>query len=172
MFIGAGAFMAYGYYQVRKIRKARDTLLDELKKKAQEMDDKRESIKQRLVKASELAQAQTELRAQAEMPSKNSLHSRYKNGLVEEITNLEYQKLDILKTVLAEGFDPMITVLNDAGGKEEMALSVYVNEALSTLNKVRPGGAAPEPEPNLPTEAKKIGKFVIYKGGKDDGTSH
>lgn len=169
---GLGCFLAYGAYQVHKIQKTRDKLLGELKKKAEEAQLKSDSIKERLVKASELAQAQMALRAQAEMPSKNALHSQYKNGLVAEIADLEQKKLDLLKTVLAEGFDPVITVVNDNGSKEEMALSEYVNVALADLGQRRPSEKLPETPPTSPGEPKRAGKFIVYTGGKNDGTTH
>lgn len=174
MVVGTGMFVGYGLYQVDKIKKAKATLIEELKKKVVTEDEKRTSIKERLIQASKIAQAQMELRAQAEMPSKNAVHSKYKNGLVHEINEMEQQKLDILRTVLAEGFDPMITVLHDGGTKEEIPLSAYVATAQSTAD----GGmgkketATPPPHPGMDQPPRKAGKFFVYKGGKDDGTSH
>jgi hypothetical protein len=165
---GAGCFMGYGWYHVNKIRKVKDALLNQIKAKAEEMDRQKNSIKERLTKASELAQQQMALKAQMEMPSQNALHSKYKNGLVGELQDMEQQKLDLLKTVLAEGFDPMITVVSETGVKTEIPLSTYVNEATVLLNEsVGTKPAAPEV-----LQPKKAGKFIVYQGGKDDGKSH
>jgi hypothetical protein len=172
-------FLGYGYYQVNKMKKIKDTLLDQLKAKVKEqvqgldIEQKKTSIKERLVKASELANAQMDIRAQMEMPSKNALHSRYKNGLIGELQDMEQQKLDLLRTVLAEGFDPMITVINESGAKSEIPLSTYVDEATGVLS--RHLGETPPPPPSDatdPTQPRKAGKFFVYKGGKDDGTTH
>jgi hypothetical protein len=173
LLVGAGMFIGYGFYQVKKIKNVKDLLIDEIKKKVTAEDDKRNSIKERLIQAAKIAQVQMELRAQAEMPSKNAAHSKYKNGLVAEINDMEQQKLDILRTVLAEGFDPMITVLHDGGTREEIPLSAYVATAQTTAD----GGtgkkdATPPPHPGMDQPPRKVGKFFIYKGGKDDGTTH
>jgi hypothetical protein len=171
--IGVGLFIGYGYYQVNKIRKTKDSLINALKAKAEEIKSKEASIKDRLVEAAKLAQTQMDLRAQAEMPSSNSLHSRYKNGLVAEIADLEQRKIDILRTVLGDGFDPMITVVNDAGVREEIPLSEYVATAADHLAKHGYGSEpTPPPVPTDPGQPKKVGKFIIYNGGKGDGTTH
>jgi hypothetical protein len=167
MIFGAGLLMAYGVF---KMKKAKSALIDQLRIKAQEMDQKEKSITDRLIKASDLAQAQMALRAQMEMPSKNALHSKYKNGLISELQDMEQQKLDLLRTVLAEGFDPTIAVIDGAGVKQDVLLSTYVNEAAVQLNESL-GDQAPMP-PTDPTQARKVGKFLVYKGGKDDGTTH
>jgi len=175
---GAGGVMIYGTYQMIKLEKSKKDLIKKLKEKVQSEStkvlteaEKMLSIKDRLVKATVIADQQNDLRAQAEMPSKNSLHSRFKNGIIGQIQDLEAQKLSILRTILAEGYDPTITVFRDGGVKEEMPLSVYVTQAEATLNMLLPPSP---PEPT--TEAsgpRKAGKFVIYTGGKnDDGTTH
>lgn len=166
MCVGAGLFLSYSAYQIYKIRKAKETLMSVITRKAKEMEDKKDSIKERLIAASELAQAQMAIRAQMEMPSKNALHSRYKNSLGTELQDMEEKKLGILRTILAEGFDPMITVINDAGKQDQVPLSSYVDQAATMLNDSR--GTPPMP----PQETKKVGKFIIHKGGKDDGTTH
>lgn len=171
MLTGAAIFVGYGYYQFNKIKKAKENLLDQLYKKTAEVEQKKELIKDRLTQASELAKMQMELRAQAEMPSKNAVHSKYKNDLVHEINDMEHRKLDLLRTILAEGFDPTITVFDETGQRNEVPLSSYVNEATNLL------GVRNDKQPEAPKdtglgEPKKVGKFLIYKGGKDDGTTH
>ena len=95
MFSGAAIFMLYGFYQVKKMRKKAVGLLakiDEIVAKAtSETEAKKDSIKERLVKASDIARLQMDLKSQVEMPSKNALHSRHKNGIVYEIKELEQE---------------------------------------------------------------------------------
>jgi hypothetical protein len=173
--MGFGVFVAYGSYQVRKLRKKRDDLFEEVKKKALEMETRSSSIRDRLAQASKLAQVQAELRMQAEMPSKNATHSRHKNGLISEMNDLELQKLDILRTILAEGFDPVITVVQDNGSKQDVPLSEYVATAQLTVDAIM-GGKTPEAPPvttnGNPDLPRQAGKFFVYKGGKPDGTTH
>lgn len=173
--MGFGAFVAYGAYQMNKLQKKKDGLLQEVKKRAAELDAKSSSIKERLAQASKLAHAQADLRAQAEMPSKNSTHSRHKNGLISEIQLMEQQKLDILRTILAEGFNPVITVVHDGGTKQEVPLSEYV--AAAQVNVDALAGKKNEAPPPVATDGgsdvpKQVGKFFVYKGGKSDGTVH
>jgi hypothetical protein len=167
---GGSLFTFYGFLQARKLEKAKESLIAQLKDKAKELDEKRNSIADRLKKASELAQQQLALKAQMEAPSQNGLHSRYKNGLAGEIYDMEEEKLQLLRTVLAEGFDPMITIINESGTREEVPLSAYVNQASGMLNENH--GTKLPTTPTDPNQPRKAGKFVVYKGGKDDGTTH
>jgi hypothetical protein len=161
VFCGTGIFLGYGIYHISKIRASQDGLVTQIKNKSKEMISKRDAIKDRLIKASEIAHSQAAMRAQIEMPSKNALHSKYKNDLIGEILQLEQEKLDILRTVLAEGYDPIITTITETGKREEMTLSAYVNLASSSLGSFKGGN-----DINVP---KKTAKFTILKGGKDDG---
>lgn len=171
--IGASLLMFYSIYALKRAKRA---LLEKIKVKAAEIrnsaledGDKRNSVIARLKEASRIAEEQMALRAQAEMPSKNSLHSRYKNGIIGQLQDLEQQKLSILKTVLGDGYDPKISVTKGGGSSEEISLSQYVAEAEEVLGSM--GYVAPA-EDNSP-KPRKAGKFVIYKGGKDDGeTTH
>lgn len=168
---GIAISLGYGMYQLRKINNAKEDLLKKLKSKAEEIrkqtfdvEEKKESIRARLFEAVKLAEEQMELRAQAEMPSKNSLHSRHQNGLIYKINELEKRKIDILRSILKDGFDPTITVLNEGGSREEIPLSAYI---------ARNDGVEESPATPSPNGPRKAGKFVIYKGGKDDGeTTH
>jgi len=164
---GAALVMGYGAWQLRKIRKTKKALLEQIKALDTEEDKKKNSIKERLFQASALAQTQMTIKAQLEMPSKNGLHSKYKNDLVFEIQDIEQQKIEILKSIIADGFDPMITVVNENGVKAEITLSTYISEALAALGKHT--GTQPPP---LPPDPTKKNKFIVYKGGKDDGTIH
>lgn len=174
--LGFGVFALYGSYQVDQLKKRREDLYRQVKEKAAEMEAKTLSIKERLQKASEIASAQADLRAQAELPSKNATHSRHKNGIISEISNLEQQKIDILKTILAEGYDPAITVVHDGGTKQEVALSEYVAMAQQNVDAAGGTKKTPPPIPPPPGDSvdspKQVGRFFVYKGGKPDGTVH
>lgn len=164
--IACFAFVAaYGFYYLNKIKKKRKKLAEDLKKHTDELESKKASIKEKLLKASDITKAQMSLRDQIELPSKNALHSRHKVGLMYELRDLEKEKIDILKSILLEGYDPMVTVLSPSGTREELALSTYVNNSEQELAQFE------EVENNLEKEnskPKNINKFVVYKGGKDD----
>jgi hypothetical protein len=171
------AVLLYGKYVRWQMIQAKKIVVADIKKKAQDMEDKRNSVKDRLAKAHEMAKLQQAIQAQMDMPSQNALHSRYKNSLIGEFQDLELKKLSLLKTVLAEGFDPMITVLTATGAREECLLSKYVNTAIDqigdSLSNPQKHSETTQPlSPLKAVEPKKYGKFILHKGGKDDGAAH
>lgn len=170
LLFGASLVLVWGQWQIQKMKKTKKVLLDQIKTKVLEEDKKQKSIKDRLFQASELAQTQMTIRAMIEEPSKGALHSKYKNELVYEMRDIEQKKIDILQTIIADGYDPIITVTNDSGTKSEIPLSAYIKETVAILNKST--GGQPPPLPPVPANAKRSGKFIVYKGGKDDGTTH
>jgi len=155
-------FMIYALVTVRKLKATKKNIVDELRKKLDEQDGKRESIIIRLKKAQAITEQQLDIRAATDQPSKNALHSRYKNGLISDIKKLEEEKLAILQSILDDGFDPTISVIDEAGQRQELPLSHFVNKAAAVT-------PPPAQDPNVP---KRVGKFVVVKGGKDDGTVH
>jgi hypothetical protein len=158
MLVSSVIFVGYGYYTLRKMKKLKDKILDDLKNKLTEQDSKRDSIIARLKQAQAITEQQLDIRAATDEPSKNALHSRYKNGLIGDIKKLEEEKIAILKSILEDGFDPLISVREDSGELKELPLSHFIN-----------GSSTNKPDPNGP---KRVGKFVVVKGGKDDGTVH
>lgn len=155
-------FVGFGIYQLRKIKKLKENFEQELDKEIVNLNGKRDSIRERLLKASEIMKRQVELRGHAEMPSANSAHSKYKNGLISEMTELENEKIAILQSILDDGFDPTITLVGPGGTKEEMPLSTFLNNGVKKEAEVK------QPEENQTPSVRKVGKFVVHKGGKDD----
>jgi hypothetical protein len=131
-----------------------------------------EAVRPRLKQAAEISNRQVDLLSQAQMPSKNSLHSRHKNDLIGEIKMLEEEKRSILRSILNEGVDPKLTITNDNNEKEIILLSEYM------LRNGIPLKDEAEPVPANKPETKqeegkitKVGKFYVVPGGKND-TSH
>lgn len=177
---GIGLVMIYIQYKVSQIRGSASyteakKFIDDVKKKAGLPPDSEEtlesklekisSIKDKLIRAGQIAQQQAELRDAAQQPSKNAMHSRYKNGLIGEMSKLENEKNDILKSILDEGFDPTITVVDSAGEQKQMTLSEYLSGNQSAMEE------EVSKDPNAP---RKVGKFTVHNGGKPDGgeTTH
>lgn len=178
---GVIMFIAYGTYRINQLnKKTKGELMEQLNKAAAAKqpatsqtaltEQQRISIRERLLQAAELAQTQMAIREQLEMPSKNALHSKYKGDLVAEMHELEQHKIDLLRTILAEGFDPYISVVNESGHKEEIPLSSYVNTMVSSLSAVTGDVPAPPPSAEGADQPRKVGKFFVYNGGKSDGT--
>lgn len=138
--------------------------LDKRKAEGESSSKKVESVSSRMKKVKELTNEQLDLYSQASGPQKNALHGRYKNGLNGRIKELEEEKSSILKSILADGFDPEITTVDQAGVVTTTKLSAFMAES----------GITVEPKKTEPTPTKQVGKFTVHRGGKDDGgnTTH
>ncbi len=117
-----------------------------------------ETVNERMKKVKAITEEQLDLQSGAQGPQKNSLHGRYKNGLIGRIKELEEQKNDILRSILADGFDPEITVMDGSGVVSTIKLSEFMAQ----------NGITMPPKP-APTSTKQVGKFTVHRGGKDDG---
>ena len=136
--------------------------LDKLKKDT-ETNGKKESVGSRMKKVKDITTEQLDLQSQALGPQKNALHGWFKNGINGRIKELELQKADILKSIITDGFDPEITVVDGAGVVTTIKLSEFLAQT---------GIVVPPKDPKSST--KQVGKFTVHKGGKDDGgnTTH
>lgn len=130
--------------------------------KRQDEGKKVESIGSRMKRVKDLTTEQLDLQGQVSGPQKNALHGKYKNGLIGRIKELEEQKTEILKSIITDGFDPELTVMDNAGVVSTIKLSEYLAQTGITI-----------PPKNPSPSTKQIGKFTVHKGGKDDGgTTH
>ena len=123
---------------------------------------KRESIDSRLKRVKEITTEQLDLQGHASGPQKNALHGRHKNGIIGQIKVLEEEKSEILRSILHDGHDPLLTTIDDSGTVHQMKLSEYMVYMGITM-KPKEQLATPEPTPTQKS------KFTVYKGGKDDG---
>jgi len=162
-------------------------LLNKLKRNQYEMGRKKVIVKSKLERAAKIAEQQQLMMAQIDMPSKNALHSRWKNDLIHNVKELEKDKIAILRSILTEdGFDPTIITNDETGQKRELLLSQLIknydaapplddeNDMLSDTNKkteqappkpvnvaVLPGGKD-DKEPVV----QSVAKLTLIKGGK------
>jgi ribosome-binding ATPase YchF (GTP1/OBG family) len=161
-------FTAYGWHRLKKTEKAKKTFLEELKKRADEIEKSMAPVKDKMARVQEITKQQMDLLGMVDQPSKNSLHSKWKNGLNSQIRQLEEEKMEILKSILREGQDPVITVLNEKNERESIKLSEYMARNGFTLEtkseKKITDGTEGEP--------KKVGRFTVHVGGKGEPTSH
>jgi hypothetical protein len=164
--VGAAGIMTYGYAQVKKAKqKLAKKFAEELGKETDDVQQGVKTVTERLTKAQEITDRQLELLAAAEQPSKNALHSQYKNGLAAEIKDLEEEKMDLLHSIIRDGYDPTLNVRID-GVPERIKLSAYLARA-----GVLPPPLPEEDGPKDPNAPRKVGKFLVYSGG-NDGTTH
>ena len=184
--------MTLGLYKLKQISKKElitmDVITTELEKateilKAKVLEKRSiiESVQSRLNEVHEIFAKQHALHAALDMPSKNATHSRYKNGLVGELKELEEKKYNILQSILKDGHDPIIGVVNEDGTKQDMKLSEFVAQydgaEPSKEGEFPPAASAkvPEEKDEIDEEldkGKKAGKFVVYSGGGKPDTTH
>lgn len=170
--VGSTATIIYGLFQVKKAKvqldKAREDFLGELEKETEKLKVNMKSVTDRLNQAQAITNQQLELLGQIDQPSKNALHSRYKNELNAEVRKLEEDKLMILNSILKDGYDPTLTIRTPQGTQEKLKLSAYLANN-GVLDKIpEENKDSDNKDPNGP---RKVGKFVVYNGG-NDGTTH
>jgi hypothetical protein len=86
------------------------------------------------------------------------MDGKYKNSCSRQIKQLEEEKVTILQSIIKDGFDPSVNVLKEDGTTETTKLSEFLAGYSSKLA---------EDKKNAPI--KNVGKFVVHKGGRDDG---
>ena len=141
-------------------------LEDEAKARAQKI----ESVNERLNQVKELTRKQLTIQSEMESPKFSSLDAKYKMSLIEVIGELEINKNNILQSILDDGFDPSVSVMQNDGTPLPMKLSEFV--ALTT--KAPPVETLPEvPLEYEGPKPRQVGKFTVYSGSKKgDDTTH
>jgi hypothetical protein len=80
---------------------------------------------------------------------------------VTRIQQLEEEKLDILTSILADGYDPIIATVDPAtGGRTEHKLSEFLN--------IDPNYITKEPEAGEGVKIEKKGKFFVIQEDEQD----
>lgn len=118
------------------------------------------SIKQRFKQFQQLTEAQQELFRQADIPSAGSSHSKFKNSVISEIRSLEEKKRDILKTILADGIDAPVRMIDGDGTMTSMRISEVLAKDFDKDTKTDP----------IP-DRKPVRNLRLIKGEKDDKSS-
>jgi hypothetical protein len=150
--------------ELKKLEQTKKNLLEEIaKKRVDAADEKVKGFRDRFLKVDELTKQQLAMLGQLDQPSKNALHSRWKNDINQEIKLMEEEKMDILRSILKDGYDPTLPVLN---GKTQEREHIKLSDFLQRHPVETPKDSEPS-EPGI----KKVGKFTVYRGGNDD-TSH
>lgn len=126
---------------------------------------KEDPIAERMNRIKDITIEQMDLQGQASGPQKNALHGKYKNGLNAQLKILEEEKTTILKSIIADGFDPEISFMDGDGEISRIKLSEFLAQTGVIMDPKVP---AVKEEPKV----KQVGKFTVHKGGKDDGTNH
>lgn len=127
-----GALATLGFLTGISIRA---TKLDE--KQVRKIVDEAEkigSIRQRFEQAQELSAQQLDLIDQAYQPSKSASHSRYKNGLLQQVEDIEKEKIEIFRSIVADGADPYLHLAGPDGELEKIRMSEAIKRAEEGLD--------------------------------------
>ncbi len=158
-FLGAATTILLLYLSVRdtpKKTKDMNKLIDDIEKVG--------SIKYRFKQAQDIADVQLELLARVSRPNASASHSRYKNDIVGQLKDLERQKMDIFRSILADGVDPnLIMILNGEQTTVKMSEAVAMYDAENGEYK-RPA-SPPKTDPINPRNGLKL---IVDNGDKND----
>lgn len=132
-----------------------------LNKDKNQTTKKPESVNDRMKRVKVITEKQLDLQNIAQGPQKNAMHGRHKNSLIESIKELEIEKDKILRSILADGFDPHVTIIDETGSIINIKLSKLMEQNSITMPPKQ------EPAKSVPS-TKQVGKFTVHKGGKDD----
>lgn len=138
--------MAWGFIRLRKLNNKVKSVADNLSSKLTG-PKMTKSVKDRLSKSFDITERQIGLLGALDMPQSGPLHGKHKNQIVSELKALEEEKMSILKSIIDEGYDPKLVILNASTGvRETVLLSEFLNkqEALSdNTSKATPPKATP-----------------------------
>lgn len=116
--------------------------------------DKRNRIMAIIKEVAVCSEQQGAYLGQINQPSKNALHSKFKNDIIRHIKDLETRKIDLFRRILKEGYDPEIPSTAPDGTAVRVKLSVAVAQHES-------GDSAP-PVAAPPTTPKST-EFAVIK---------
>jgi hypothetical protein len=66
---------------------------------------------------------QLELAAQLEAPTKGTSHSRWKQDIQKQIMQMEEEKMDLFRSILEDGVDPVLVTMSADGQREDIKMS-------------------------------------------------
>lgn len=158
-----GMFTGALLFKIQQIRVGNETLKEKIKAASAKLNAS-SSLDDRMKRVREITEEQLDMLQRSDGPQKNSLDGRYKNRLNRTVKDLEEEKNDILRSILDDGHDPEITSMGPDGIVTKMKLSEFMVDNGISAAKTTKSDKAEEPK------TRQVGKFTIYKGGKDDGS--
>ena len=146
-----------------KIQSMPASLNEEIKnfREPKEIATPPKSLDARMKRINEIANIQLNLLSQMDTEQIPALTDVNKNHIRSLLKEIEDEKLVLLRSILDDGLDPEISTIDDAG--------VIAKTKLSDFMSTR------QPR-KVDVKDRRIGKFTLYKGGRDDSggnnTSH
>lgn len=133
----------------------------------QKMADAQKSVTNRIKQVQEITSEQNDLIAQVQHPSMNAVHSKHKNGIKDRLKKLEEEKVEILQSIIKEGHDPVVAVIDPVSGE---MVDRKLSEFLANHN-ILPGDTEQTDDMNGMQSSRKIkkkGNLYVVDGGEED----
>ena len=126
---------------------------DQLEKNAKDLQ-MLGSIKYRLKQVADLEEKQQQLYSDHSLPSKNSLHSRFKNKMSDQLKGLQDQKMTIFQSILDDGMDPNVKFLTENNEEKMAKLSEYMIYMKQLMGKNYKSDPIPDPKTGSSIKSK------------------
>jgi hypothetical protein len=91
------------------------------------MEKIKTSVRARFDQIQKIIDRQISLQQSTSAPSKSASHSRWKNDLNRQILEMEKEKIEICRSILADGVDPLITIM----GNNNEIVKIRMSEAIT-----------------------------------------
>ena len=133
-------------YQINRLDKTAGKKLEEdIRNFSKEME-KVAFVKVQFKEANRITDKQMELLGSLERPNASASHARYKNQILQQVKDLEEKKIEIFKSILDTGIDPVISMFTPDNGKVEMRMS----DALKRHEGLPDTNSKDKTDPNSP----------------------
>ena len=110
------------------------------------------SINSRLSRAQEITEQQLNILYSLEAPQQNSLDGEHKNRMYHEVKRLEKEKWSILQSIVDDGHNPRVAIVDQNGELQKIYLKDYVVQS-AKQEEVAPRSTTKTPprksKPNL-----------------------
>lgn len=74
----------------------------------------------------DIAKQQQEILTQIEGPLKGTSHAKYKQEMISQVNAMEAEKVEIFRTILADGVDPVLLTVDPDGIQDQAKMSEIV----------------------------------------------
>lgn len=85
-------------------------------------------VRAKIADISKITETQIALWGQIDGPNMSAAHSKWKRNLINEINNLESEKMAIFKEILKDGVDLTVSIIESDGTKSNKQMSEIVKE--------------------------------------------
>lgn len=129
------------------------------------------SIKYRFSIAEQLSHQQMDLLKQIYAPSKSASHSKWKNEIVQQVEIIEKEKIELFKSIVADGADPYLQFPGPDGELEKIRMSEAIKRS-ETNSDLPTGKHMPKTETISPREGtSNVFDLNAFREGKNNDKS-